>query len=106
MSLLGAMIIEGSHLSDEFTLKYSFEDYVVKGYTGQDNIQVGALVKLIINRIIDTRPQIKKICLQSDNASCFCAKDLIPYIYFLNSDKKDPRLLSGYILRHRLVVGD
>ena len=44
MSLLGSMIVECVDQDDDGVgFKYTFVDYVIKGYTGQDNVQVAAV---------------------------------------------------------------
>jgi len=86
MSLLGSMVIESVNDCDNIALKYEFVDYVVKGYSGQDNVQVCAVLNQILKRVSKKKPQVKEICLQSDNASCFASQDLIPYIYSLNNE--------------------
>ena len=52
MSLLGSIIIECVVSNDEVALKYSFVDYVIKGYSGQDNVQVAAVINLMANGIM------------------------------------------------------
>lgn len=88
MSLLGSMITECviKKEKEKVMFKYTFVDYVVKGYTGQNNVQVAAILNLIVNHIHRDNPQIKEICIQSDNATCFSSQDFIPYIAHLNEE--------------------
>ena len=94
MSLLGAMLIEGVLHEDLCVLKYSFEDYVIQLYSDQDHVQVASIVNLILERINEFRPNIREVCLQSDNASCFASQDFIPYIYSLNRRRNIPSIVK------------
>ena len=51
MSLLGTMHVVYTEQNGTKGYRYSFEDYIVSGYTGQGNVQVGAVVMCIINRL-------------------------------------------------------
>ena len=87
MSLLGSMIIECViDDDDDVAFRYTFVDYVIKGYSGQDNVQVAAVLNLMVSGITRNNPTIKEICLQSDNATCFASQDMMPYIYHLNDE--------------------
>ena len=89
MSLLGSMMIECVEQDKELSFKYSFVDYVIKGYSGQDNIQIAAALNIMVDQITKKRPDIKEICFQSDNATCFSSQELIPYISQLNDELSD-----------------
>ena len=52
------------------------------------NIQVGAIIQLASRIIDDNGLDIKKIILQSDNASGFSSSNLIPFIDNMNSYNK------------------
>ena len=88
MSMLGSMHVIFTEHQGCSGYKYSFEDYIIAGYTGQDNIQVGAVVSTIINRIKTTQTNITNIVFQSDNASCFVSQELIPFIHHINQELK------------------
>ena len=51
--------------------KYSFADCVIKGYSGQDHVQVAAVIQLAVEIVQDHHPAAKKIMIQSDNSSVF-----------------------------------
>ena len=72
--------------NDEVALKYSFVDYVINGYSGEEHVQFAAVINLMSNGIMKNHPNIKEVFLQSDNATCFSSQDLIPYIYQLNQE--------------------
>jgi len=68
--------------------EYRFADYVFKGYSGQDNVQVASAIEVIVKRVRERYPGVKEICLQSDNATCFASHELIPFIWHLNKESK------------------
>ena len=49
--------------------EYSFVDYVVKGYSGQNHIQVEAAIQLAVDIVQDRHPAAKIFIMQSDNTS-------------------------------------
>ena len=54
MSLLGTMEVVGTttEADGQPALKYNFVDYIVQGYSGQDHVQVAALVEVNITFFI------------------------------------------------------
>jgi len=96
MSLLGTMIIEGVTNVPNVTWSYKFVDYIVKGYTGEDVLQVCSVITEILRRVSEHMPDITDICLQSDNASCFASQDHIPYIYLLNKESHGPIIVKSH----------
>ena len=52
MHLLGMMMIRWKIADNEAGYEYSFHDYIVKGYTSQDHVQVGTVIQLA-SRIIN-----------------------------------------------------
>ena len=52
-------------------------DYVIKGYTGQDNVQVSAVLNMMVNKINQDNPTIKDICIQIDNISNYVINIII-----------------------------
>ena len=88
MSLLGAMFVQCVRNYDGYTgVKYSFVDYVIKGYSAQDNTQVSSIIQLLLKFVKRKLTNVKEICLQSDNASCFISQNIIPYIYHLQHNE-------------------
>lgn len=95
MSLLGSMIIRFLETEELSGYEYQFSDYIFKGYSGQDNIQVAAAIEVIVDQTRRRFPEIKNIVIQSDNASCFASQELVPFIFHLNqesAEKSGPRI--------------
>jgi hypothetical protein len=96
MSLLGTMIVQantGGNNDDEPAVDYCFVDFVIKGYSAQDHVQVAATLRCILHRIAMVKPATKEITLQSDNASCFASQELIPFIYHGNKTVNRPKVV-------------
>ena len=77
MSLLGTMVVQWVTKDDDKLcgFRYSFVDYIISGYSGQDNVQVCAILQIIYSSIQNNFPnKVKVIFLQSDNATCFHPK--------------------------------
>ena len=51
--------------------EYSFVDYVIKGYSGQDHVQVASVIQLSVDTVQERHPEAKKIIIQTDNAIDF-----------------------------------
>lgn len=87
MSVLGAMSVRWLQKGDDDKgFEYSFTDYCIKGYSAQDNFQVCAALQILISSIHEKFPSVKKLCVQSDNATCFASQELIPFIFHLNTE--------------------
>ena len=86
MSLLGSMIVTWSTEKEGFA--YHFENYVYKGYAGQDNVQVAATMQQIVKQMKANFPEKKNITIQSDNATCFASQEMIPFIFHLNATSR------------------
>ena len=82
MSLLDTMIVQW--LTENKGFVYCFENFVFKGYAGQDHVQVAASLQQIVKEVKSNYLEIKEIVIQSDNASCFASQELIPFVYHLN----------------------
>src|SRR5688572_11376737 len=85
MSVLGSMMT--SWMINEKGVggyQYQFKDYILKGYTGQDNLQVAAVIEKILNHVKLECPHIDQVIFQSDNATCSALQELIPFIYHRN----------------------
>lgn len=93
MSLLGSMEVrwvENSDGTEGFT--YSFVDYIIRGYAGQDHVQVCAVVQKTVHMLLEKSPNTTELCVQSDNATCFASQELIPFIYHLNAIPDLPKI--------------
>ena len=87
-SCLGAMVVQWLKKGDHWGYSYKFIDIVFKGYDGQDNVQVAASIKMLVEHVHSQIPGIKEIVVQSDNATCFASQELIPFIYHLNEKSR------------------
>ena len=65
--------------------EYSFFDYVIKGYYGQDHVQVAAVIQLDVDTVQYHYPAEKKVIIQSDNASGFYSQELTPFVFNMNT---------------------
>lgn len=92
MSVLGSMEVRWKRATtadkNDEGFVYKFTNYVLKGYAGQDNVQVSAVLENMIRDIGERYSAVKRIIIQSDNASCFASQDLIPFIFHLNTEFK------------------
>ena len=71
MSVLGTMVVQWLTKDDsnEMGFQYSFVDYIIAFYSGQDNVQVCAILQLICSSVQKKFPNVKEICIQSDNST-------------------------------------
>ena len=60
MSLLGIMEIRWKVYGGFSGFEYSFSDYVINGYSGQDHVQVEAIIQLAVDKVQDRHPAAKK----------------------------------------------
>ena len=74
MILLGFMEIRWKAGGDVSGFEYSFVYYVVKGYSGQDHVQVAAVIQLAFDTVQDCHPASKKFIIQSDHANGFASQ--------------------------------
>ena len=51
--------------------EYSFVDYTIKGYSGQDHVQAEDVIQLAVETVQDCYHAAKNIIIQSYNASGF-----------------------------------
>ena len=61
MGLLRIIMTRWKIRDNEAGYEYSFHDYVVKGHTSQNHIQIGAIIQLVSRIIHDNGLDIKKI---------------------------------------------
>ena len=80
MSLLGFMEIMWKVDGEVIGFEYSLVDYAIKGYSGQDNAQVAAVIQLALDIVQDRHPAAQKFIIQSDNTSAFLTR--INYVDF------------------------
>ena len=71
MSMLGFMEIRCKVDGEVSGFEYLFIGYIIKGYSGQDNVWVAAVTQLAVDTVQDCHPATKKVIIQSDNASGF-----------------------------------
>ena len=92
MSLLVFMLVirgmKDFHLEMKEGITYYFYNVVVDKYSSQDSVQVLAILTAIISWIHTDFPEINKLMLDSDNASCLESHDSIPYIRHLNKSNQ------------------
>ena len=63
MIILGSMEVrweESSDVSHSQVFNYSFVDFVIKGYYGQDNIQLDAIYQKLNQIVKETNPSVKE----------------------------------------------
>ena len=85
MSLLVFMEIRWKVDGDVSRFEYSFVDYVIKRYSGQDHVQVASEIQLAVDAEQDRYPAAKNIIIQSDNAIIFASQELILFIFNMNT---------------------
>ena len=68
-----------------------FVDYSIKGYSGQYNVQVSAVIKFAVDTVQDRHPAAKKVIIQSDNSSGFASQELITFILNMNTRLDDEK---------------
>ena len=81
MSLLGMMEVRWKVDYKISGFEYSFVDYFIKGYSGQDHVQVTAVIQLYVETVQDRHPASNNIIIHSYNASGFASHELIPLIF-------------------------
>ena len=64
----------GADGNNDEGFEYHFIDCVIKGYSGQDNVHVAAIIKSIIKIIQRKFIDVASIVFQIDNASCLSFK--------------------------------
>ena len=62
-----------------------FVDYSIKGYSGQYNVQVSAVIKFAVDTVQDRHPAAKKVIIQSDNSSGFASQEIFPFVFNINT---------------------
>ena len=85
MSLLVFMEIMWKVDEEVSAFEYFFVYYVIKGYSGQDYVQMAAAIQLAVDALQDCHPSTKNVILQSDNIIVFAPQELIPLIFNMNT---------------------
>ena len=62
-----------------------FIDYIIKGYSGQDHIQVGDIFQKMKQVLKETNPSLKEVFIQSYNATFFASQELDTFFSQLNA---------------------
>ena len=89
MRLLGIMEIRWKVDGQVSGFEYLYFDYVIKEYSGQDQVQVAAVIQLAVDTVQDRHPSAKKVIIHSDNASGFTSQELIRFIFNINNRLDD-----------------
>ena len=69
--------------------EYSCVDYLIKGYSVEDHVQVATVIHLSVDVVQDQHPSAKKVIIQSNNESGFDSQELIPFIFNTNTRLDD-----------------
>ena len=64
---------------------YSFVDYVIKEYSGQDHVHISATIQLAVNTVQVFNHASNNIIIHSENACGFASQELIPLIFNMNT---------------------
>ena len=81
MNLLGIVEIRWRVDGEVSVSEYSFVDYVIKGYSNQDHVQVAAVIQLAVDTVQYHYPSEKKVIINSDNAIGFSSQELILFVF-------------------------
>ena len=89
--------------------EYLFVDYVIKGYSGQDHVQVAYIIQLALDTVQYQNPATKKVTIHSNNASSCVSQELILFVFNMRTRLDDGKMLfwvDGYSKKHRQVKND
>ena len=92
MILLGVVVIRQKICDNEAGFEYLFHDYIVKGYSVQEYVQNGVIIRLASMITIDNGHFINNIIIQSDKDRGFSSTNLILFIYNVNTYNKENAL--------------
>ena len=90
---LGFMNISWKSDGEVSGFEYSFIDYLIKGYSGQDNLQVSDVIQLAVDTVQNRHPAAKKFIIQSDNSRGFASQEFITFIFNINTILDDLNML-------------
>ena len=71
-----------------------FVDYVIKGYSVQDHIQVGSIVQKIRNILKGNNLSVNETCVHSDNSIRFDSQYLVPFLFHFNTVSYGPTTIN------------
>ena len=91
MSLLGIVEIRQKFDEGVSGVEYLFVEYVIKIYSGQYHVQVGAVMQLDIYIMQYCHPSPQNAIIQSDNTISFASQELIPFIFNMNTRLDDEK---------------
>ena len=83
------IVIRWKICDNEAGFEYSFHDYIVKGYSVQEYVQVGVIIRLASRIVIDNGHFINNIIIQSNKDRGFSSTNLILFIYNVNTYNKE-----------------
>ena len=86
--------------------EYAFVDYGIKGYFGQDNVKVAAVIKLSVETVQNCHSAAKMVIIQSYNTSGFALQKLILFIFNMKNRLDDEQniVLSRWIFTEAQTV--
>ena len=93
MSLLGIMEIMWKVDGEVSWFEYSFIGYLINIYSGQDILQVAAVIQLVVDIVQDRHPVAENVIIQLDNASGSASQELILFIFNINTILDDEKML-------------
>ena len=91
MSLLVITEIRCKYDGGVSRFEYSFGDYVIKGYSFQDNVQVTDEIRFGVYIVQYHHPDSKKVIIQSYSASGFVSQELILFIFNMKTRLDDEK---------------
>ena len=89
MSFCGANIIRKVIKKGVVGYEHFYFDFIIDGYQEQDHIQVAAIIQVMLDEVKKKFPDVKRVLLKTDNASCMSSHNNIPFIYYLNKEMKE-----------------
>ena len=93
ISLLGFMEIRRKVDVDVSGFEYSLVNYVSKGYSGQDQVQVAAVIQLPVDTVQYRYTAAENVIIQSDNARGFASQEVIQFIFNMNTRLDNEKML-------------
>ena len=93
MILLGSMEVQWATREDAIGkivggFQHKFCDYALKGYSGQDNVQVSSSLEIITHGVSNKCPNMTEIAFQSDKTTCFASQEHIQFFYHTNAESR------------------
>lgn len=88
MSILGSMMQTGEVKAGEPGILTTFADFLCDGWPKQDVTQVQHLLRHVLAEVKRRHPGVRRITIQSDNASCFASGAHVAFILALNAQAR------------------